>query len=58
MSMGLMFWIIMLVWFIFGAWTGYNQPAGAGWWGWGSSLLVFVLFLILGWHAFGPPIHG
>jgi len=24
----------------------------------GGNLLLFILLLLLGWHAFGPPIHG
>jgi hypothetical protein len=57
MSIGLIFWVIMLIWLIFS--ISWNQ-------GWlrttygplGSSLLLFVLFLLLGWRVFGAPIHG
>lgn len=55
MTMGLAFWILMLIWFIFGAWGVWNAPA---WPHVGGSLLLFVLLLLLGWHAFGPPIKG
>lgn len=57
MSLGLAFYIIMLIWFVFAlAWNygwvaGPNGPLG-------NSVLLFVLFLLLGWHAFGPPIRG
>jgi hypothetical protein len=47
----------MLVWLIFGlAWhVGYIVgPAGPI----GGTLLLFVLFLLLGWKVFGPPLHG
>ena len=55
MSIGLAFWILMLIWLVFGFWAGWpNQNWGiiAG------TLLGFVLFALLGWHAFGPPLHG
>ena len=57
MTLGLVFWILMLLWFVFGLWWYWtpSQPR----WGWaGHSGFLFILFLILGWHAFGPPIHG
>ncbi len=56
MSLSLIFWILMLLWFVFGVWS--NWPNGGNPRAWGGSLLEFLLFLILGWHAFGPPIHG
>lgn len=56
MAMGLMFWILMLLWLVFGAvayWPGsqFGHYGPAGNW-----LLLFILLLLLGWHAFGPPI--
>jgi len=52
MTMGLAFWILMLVWLAFSFWTH-----GTDGWALGGSLLPFILFALLGWHAFGPPIH-
>ena len=56
MNIGLAFWIIMLVWFVFFlAWhfgaLGTYGPLG-------STILLFILFLLLGWKVFGPPLHG
>ncbi len=56
MTLGLLFWILMILWFFFGVYV--NRAALGNWQGWGGSLLEFVLFLLLGWHAFGAPIHG
>jgi hypothetical protein len=58
MSFALIFWIIMLLWLLFAlawhnGWAGV-QPYGP----WGNSLLLFVLFLLLGWRVFGAPVHG
>lgn len=57
MSIGLIFWIIMLLWLIFSiSWNRGWVDAAYG--PIGSSLLLFVLFLLLGWRVFGAPIHG
>jgi hypothetical protein len=57
MSLQLIFWILMLIWLIFGvvSQTGYIAgPYGF----WGNTLLIFILFLILGWKVFGSPVQG
>jgi hypothetical protein len=55
MSFGLVYWILMLIWFVFGlAWhAGYAGSYGFI----GSTLLLFILLLLLGWKVFGPPVH-
>jgi hypothetical protein len=59
MSIGLIFWIIMILWLLFAlAWNFNWAPAAAAHGPLGNSLLLFVLFLLLGWRVFGPPIHG
>ncbi len=56
MSFGLAFWILMLIWLLLSLRT--NWPLGPDtYYGFGGALLSFILFGILGWHAFGPPIH-
>lgn len=57
MSFGLIFWIIMLLWLVFS--VSWNQGWVPGTYGpWGHSLMLFILFLLLGWKVFGAPIHG
>lgn len=58
MELHLIYWILMLIWAIFaiawnlgGSFVGNYGPLG-------NSVLLFALFLILGWKVFGPPIHG
>jgi hypothetical protein len=57
MSLGLAFWIIMLLWFLlglawhFGVMTGIYGPLG-------FSVVLFLLLGLLGWKVFGPPLHG
>jgi len=54
MSFGLIFWILMLLWLVFSSWSFYS-PVQHG--PWVNSLFLFILFLLLGWHVFGAPVH-
>lgn len=56
MTFALAFWILMLVWLVFGVYA--NRATPGNWSGWGGSLLEFFLFLLLGWKVFGSPLHG
>ena len=53
MTMGLLFWILMLLWLLFGLWSNWPNYRPLG-----NNLLLFILLLLLGWKAFGAPIHG
>jgi hypothetical protein len=55
MTLGLCFWIIMLVWLVFGALLHFGVVGGL--WAGANVLLLFVLFLLLGWQVFGAPLH-
>jgi hypothetical protein len=55
MPIGMIFWMLMIIWALFGLW--WNSNPGAAWGQWGNHLLLFVLFFILGWHAFGFVVH-
>lgn len=60
MTMGTAFWVLMLIWLIFGSfplWKGTLNPSFS-WTTIGGGILLFVLLALLGWHEFGPPIHG
>lgn len=54
MSFALLFWILMLVWLVF----GFVGPRLGSWAPLGNTFLLFVLLLILGWSQFGAPVHG
>lgn len=58
MPIGYIFWMLMIIWAIFGlAYT--STPATFGAWGGISNwVLLFVLLALLGWHSFGSVIHG
>jgi hypothetical protein len=56
MTLGLAFWIIMLIWFIWGIAMHFGYVGGAI----GATanvVLLFILFLILGWQVFGAPLR-
>jgi hypothetical protein len=55
MTLGLMYWILMLLWLVFGAYWGY---AGGSRLVIGGNLIVFILLLLLGWKVFGAPLRG
>lgn len=56
MTRGLAFWILMLVWLVWGlawhfAWVSVSfGPLG-------GAILLFLLFGLLGWQVFGPPLR-
>lgn len=56
MTLGLAFWVLMLVWAVFGLLVHFGVVGGAYAIG-TSTLLLFVLFGLLGWQTFGPPLH-
>lgn len=60
MTIALVFWILMLLWLVWGLWGWWapGQPNQPPYWAWGNTLLLFILFLLLGWKVFGAPIHG
>jgi hypothetical protein len=56
MSIGLIFWILMLIWLAFSFW--WNWPLQPGNTIWPQNAFLFVLLLLLGWAVFGAPIRG
>ena len=57
MSLSLLFWIIMLVWLVFGLWQNYVPGQAYPFARAGGNLLIFVLLGLLGWQVFGPAIR-
>lgn len=59
MGRRLAFWVLMLIWLIFGMWNYW--PSGMGEYRYAplaTPLLLFVIIGLLGWKVFGPPIQG
>jgi hypothetical protein len=57
MSIGFIFWLLMLLWLIFGIWA-YRTVAAAQWPFVSGLGFIWVLFFIVGWKVFGWPIAG
>jgi len=53
MTFGLVFWILMLLWFALGFFVKEVGEYGI----YVSHFLYFFLFVLLGWKVFGPPLH-
>jgi hypothetical protein len=51
MSIGLLFWVLMVIWFIF--WLVGRTPQGQVYWPQYNGLLLWVLFFLVGWRVFG-----
>lgn len=58
MTLGVAFWVIMLVWLLFSmAWNWPGTPIGP-YGPIGNALLIFFLFMLLGWKVFGAALHA
>jgi hypothetical protein len=62
MTRDLIFWVLMLIWFVFGMVINFGGQGALGGYAHVSALadqmLGFILFLLLGWQVYGPPVHG
>lgn len=57
MPITLLFWILMLFWLVGGIYWRWPASGPALWGPIVPDLLLFILILILGWHAFGSPLR-
>ncbi len=53
MTIGFVFWLIMLLWLLFGFYRDWPNHQIVG-----GNLLLFILLFLLGWRLFGFPIQG
>jgi hypothetical protein len=56
MTRGLAFWVLMLIWLVVGLAWHFALVGGAALWG--VALIPFLLFALVGWQVFGPPLRG
>jgi hypothetical protein len=56
MTRGLAFWVLMIIWLVFGIVWHFGLITG-GYGPLGGVLLLFILFALLGWQVFGAPIR-
>jgi hypothetical protein len=52
MPFALAYWIIMLIWLLFGLYSSGIM------WLTGPNVILFILLVLLGWKVFGVPLHG
>jgi hypothetical protein len=59
MKIGLLFWILMLVWLLFGLWSQWPSGSGSAltYGPVGGALLLFLVVGLLGWKVFGAPLQ-
>jgi hypothetical protein len=50
MTIGLLFWVLMVIALVFGGVTRSGQFAA---YQWGFGWFLWILLFLLGWHAFG-----
>jgi len=58
MPLSLAYWILMFVWLLGGFYWGSTLAGPGRYSAFGGSILIFLLFLILGMRLFGAPISG
>jgi len=58
MTLAIWFWIIYVLSLVFSIWSDWPRtPGPAGYGPVGGRLLFYVLIGLLGWQAFGGPVH-
>ncbi len=61
MTVGFVFWLIMLLVLLFGLYWGWRADRAGGFVTFapvGMNLILFILLFLLGWRVFGWPISG
>jgi len=58
MTLGFVFWLLMILWLLFGLYWNRNDIRGGNYGILGGNLMLFVLLFLLGWKAFGFVIQG
>ena len=57
MGANIWFWLIYVLCLIFGIWGNNPWQPAPSWSPFGNMLVIFILFGLLGFRAFGSPIH-
>jgi len=58
MTIGFVFWLLMILWLLFGLYWNRGDIRGGNYGILGGNLLLFVLLFLLGWKVFGFIIQG
>ena len=57
MSIGFIFWLMMILWFVLSIVNRWS-PSVPPYLSIVNDVFLFILFFLLGWHAFGFVIHA
>lgn len=53
MPIGILFWVLMILWAVLGTYSNWPNYVVVG-----GNLLLWVVIALLGWHDFGPILQG
>ncbi len=56
MPLSILFWVLMLLWLVFGMFLARIEGQPWTYRNWGGNLLIFILLFLLGWQVFGAAI--
>jgi len=57
MPIGILFWVLMIFWLLFGLYWNRGDLRSGNYGVAGGNLVLFVLLGLLGWKEFGPPLQ-
>ncbi len=57
MPIGVLFWVIMLIWLLLGAYWNRADFRSGNYGAFGGNLFLFILLALLGWRVFGPILQ-
>jgi Na+/proline symporter len=57
MPIGVLFWVLMIIWLLFGLYWHRGDYTRGNYGLVGGNLMLFVLLAILGWRVFGPILQ-
>lgn len=58
MTLGTIFWMLVILWFLFGLYWQRTDLQTGNFGIMGGNLLLFILLFLLGWKVFGFIIQG
>ena len=56
MPLSALFWLLMILWLVFGFWQ-WTPSTPANYRPFGGHVLLWILLFLLGWHDFGFILH-
>jgi hypothetical protein len=57
MPIGILFWVLMIFWLLFGLYWNRADWRGGNYGVVGGDLMLFILLGLLGWRSFGAPLQ-